>query len=406
MSIATTTKIEPTATPWMAVTSLSVLAFLLVGLEFMPASLLTPIAADLSITEGQAGLSIVVSGALAVMASLLGNTLLGHIDRRKTVLMYTAALTTSSLAVAIAPNFTVFLAGRALAGIAIGGFWSLSTSLAARLARKEDVTKAIALLQIGNASALVIAAPLGSFLEALIGWRTTFLVTVPIGVALLVWQLAVLPKMPPKASASIGAMVGLLNRKDFATGMAAIAVAFIGQNTLSIYLRPFLESVTGFHDVAVSFALLGLGLGGLAGLTLIGRVLRRGTNPVLIGLPVITAIIALTLIASGDVKPITASLLVLWGLFTSPLIVAWNAWMARTIPDNLEAGGGLQVALMQCALAGGAFVGGVLFDHVGWWSGFLLSSLLLIGSALLAAATVRSTANSSLKYQPEGVSHV
>lgn len=406
MSTATTTKIEPTATPWMAVTSLSVLAFLLVGLEFMPASLLTPIAADLAISEGQAGLSIVISGALAVMASLLGNTLLGHIDRRKTVLMYTAALTLSSLAVATAPNFTVFLAGRALAGIAIGGFWSLSTALAARLARKEDVTKAIALLQIGNASALVIAAPLGSFLEALIGWRTTFLVTVPIGVALLVWQLAVLPKMPPRASASVAAMVGLLNRRDFATGMAAIAIAFIGQNTLSIYLRPFLESVTGLDAVAVSFALLGLGLGGLAGLTLIGRVLRRGTNPVLIGLPVITAIIALALIALGDVQPITASLLVLWGLFTSPLIVAWNAWMARTIPDDLEAGGGVQVALMQCALAGGAFVGGVLFDHIGWWSGFLLSALLLIGSALLAAATVRIPNPSSLKYQPEGVPHV
>ncbi|MCA0943824.1 MFS transporter [Salipiger pacificus] len=406
MSTATTTKIEPTATPWMAVTSLSVLAFLLVGLEFMPASLLTPIAADLAISEGQAGLSIVISGALAVMASLLGNTLLGHIDRRKTVLMYTAALTLSSLAVATAPNFTVFLVGRALAGIAIGGFWSLSTALAARLARKEDVTKAIALLQIGNASALAIAAPLGSFLEALIGWRTTFLVTVPIGVALLVWQLAVLPKMPPRASASVAAMVGLLNRRDFATGMAAIAIAFIGQNTLSIYLRPFLESVTGLDAVAVSFALLGLGLGGLAGLTLIGRVLRRGTNPVLIALPVITAIIALFLIALGDVQPITASLLVLWGLFTSPLIVAWNAWMARTIPDDLEAGGGVQVALMQCALAGGAFVGGALFDHIGWWSGFLLSALLLIGSALLAAATVRIPNPSSLKYQPEGVPHV
>ncbi|WP_353474198.1 MFS transporter [Salipiger sp. H15] len=406
MSTATTTKIEPTVTPWMAVSSLSVLAFLLVGLEFMPASLLTPIAADLAISEGQAGLSIVISGALAVMASLLGNTLLGHIDRRKTVLMYTAALTLSSLAVATAPNFTVFLVGRALAGIAIGGFWSLSTALAARLARKEDVTKAIALLQIGNASALVIAAPLGSFLEALIGWRTTFLVTVPIGAALLVWQLAVLPKMPPRTSASVAAMVGLLNRRDFATGMAAIAIAFIGQNTLSIYLRPFLESITGLDAVAVSFALLGLGLGGLAGLTLIGRVLRRGTNPVLIGLPAITAIIALLLIALGDVRPITASLLVLWGLFTSPLIVAWNAWMARTIPDDLEAGGGVQVALMQCALAGGAFVGGVLFDHIGWWSGFLLSALLLIGSALLAAATVRIPNPSSLKYQPEGVPHV
>ena len=77
-------------------------------------------------------------------------------------------------------------------------------------------------------------------------------------------------------------------------------------------------------------------------------------------------------------------LLVLWGLFNTPIPVAWNTWMARVIPNDLEAGGGLQVALIQTAIAGGAIAGGVVFDMVGWWATFLLSSALLIASAVLA----------------------
>ncbi|WP_436280328.1 hypothetical protein [Rhizobium leguminosarum] len=47
---------------WGAVFALSLGAFALVASEFMPVSLLTPIASDLAIAEGQAGQAIAVSG--------------------------------------------------------------------------------------------------------------------------------------------------------------------------------------------------------------------------------------------------------------------------------------------------------------------------------------------------------
>ncbi len=249
MAIAMTLEHAPSAdgaaTSWASVTCLSLLTFLLVGLEFMPVSLLTPIARDLAVSEGQAGLAIAVSGLFAVITSLFGNSLLAGLDRRTVVLLYTAVLTASSLAVALAPNFVVFLAGRALVGIAIGGFWSLSTAILARLASGSDLPKAIALLQGGTAFAIVIAPPLGSFLGELIGWRGAFLVTVPVGLAALLWQLVVLPTMPPMQAVSVSSMFRLLRNRTFAVGMAATGLAFIGMNSLSIYLRPFLENVTG-----------------------------------------------------------------------------------------------------------------------------------------------------------------
>ena len=385
LTLDETVPADSTVTPWAAVTCLSLLTFLLVGLEFMPVSLLTPIAQDLAISEGQAGQAIAVSGLFAVITSLFGNAFLARLDRKTVVLLYTAVLVASSLAVALAPNFLVFLVGRALVGISIGGFWSLSTAILARLASGADLPKAIALLQGGTAFAVVIAAPLGSFLGGLIGWRGTFFITVPIGLAALVWQLAVLPKMPATAAVSVARIFGLLRNRRFAIGMAATSLAFIGQNALSIYLRPFLESVTGVELNGLSMMLLGLGIGGLAGTSIVGFVLRRHLAALLIGLPSGLAMLALLLIALGPFTAVTAALLVLWGFFTTPIPVAWNTWMTRIIPGELEAGGGLQVALIQFAIAGGAFAGGVLFDTAGWWSAFLLAAVLLAGSALLAA---------------------
>ena len=231
----------------------------------------------------------------------------------------------------------------------------------------------------------MIAAPLGSFLGELIGWRSTFLITVPIGLAALFWQLAVLPKMPPAEVVSASSMFRLLRNRTFAIGMAATGLAFIGMNSLSIYLRPFLENVTGLDVNALTLVLLGVGIGGLAGLSIVGFVLRRNLTAVLIALPSALALFALLLIAVGPFLWATAALLVLWGLFNTPIPAAWNTWMASVSPGDLEAGGGLQVALIQLAIAGGAFAGGMLFDTVGWWSAFLLAAVLLMGSAVLAS---------------------
>jgi len=381
---------EPSA--WGAVTCLSLLTFVLVASEFMPVSLLTPIANELAISEGQAGQAISVSGFFAVLTSLFGNALLSRFDRRMVVLFYTAILVVSGLAITFAPNYLVFMLGRALIGVSIGGFWSLSTAILARIVPDDDLPKAIAMLQGGTAFASVIAAPLGSFLGGLIGWRGAFFIVVPIGLTAIVWQLAVLPRMPVARQASEGKMFGLLGNRVFAIGMAATTLAFMGQFALSTYLRPFLESVTGLDVNTLSMVLLGLGLAGLIGTSLVGFILRAHLGAVLIGLPAMLAIIALSLIALGPSAIATAALLMLWGLFTTPIPVAWNTWMTRVIPNDLEAGGGLQVALIQFAITFGAFAGGLLFDGIGWWSPFALGALLLFGSASFAvAATTRGS---------------
>jgi predicted MFS family arabinose efflux permease len=229
-------------TPWLAVACLSLLTFVLIASEFMPVSLLTPIANELAITEGQAGQAISVSGLFAVVTSLFGNALLSHWDRKSATILYTVILVVSGLTITFAPNYLVFMVGRALIGVSIGGFWSLSTAILARLVTPADLPKAIAALQGGTAFASVIAAPLGSFLGGLVGWRGAFFIVVPIGITGIIWQLIVLPKLPPTHDVTARSMGRLLLRPVVAIGMAATTLAFMGQFALTTYLRPYLKA--------------------------------------------------------------------------------------------------------------------------------------------------------------------
>lgn len=379
-----------TGSAWGAVACLSLMTFVLVASEFMPVSLLTPIAGELGITEGQAGQAIAVSGLFAVVTSLFGNRLFGAIDRRVVVILYTAVLVASGFAVAMAPNYGVFMLGRALIGVSIGGFWSLSTAIIARIVITEDVPRALAMLQGGTALAAVVAAPLGAILGGLIGWRGAFLIVVPIGLAAMLWQIAVLPKLPADRPVSVSRMGQLLGQPAFAVGMAATTLAFMGQFALSTYFRPYLETVGGFDVNALSLVLLGLGVAGLAGASLAGLLLRYHLAALLVALPTALTVLALVMIPAGPAGWAVVPTLMLWGLFSTPIPVAWGTWMARIIPHDLEAGGGLQVALIQFAITAGAFGGGLLFDTAGWWSPFVLGAVLLAASTVLSALAARS----------------
>jgi predicted MFS family arabinose efflux permease len=371
---------------WGAVLSMALCVAVLIASEFMPVSLLSPIAADLGITEGRAGQAISISGVFAVVTSLLVAGLTRRIDRRLVVTGFTALLILSGLAVTFAPNYAFLMAGRALLGVAIGGFWSMSTSIVMRLVAADMVPRGLAMLNAGNAIAATVAAPLGSFLGAHVGWRGAFFLVVPLGLLALVWQWIGLPSLPPRGRKMSANVLSLLGRRPVALGMASILMLFMGQFALFTYLRPFLEGVTHLDIAALSAILLVMGLAGVAGTWCIGRLLRTRLFSILIVIPLVMAALAVGLIGLGAIPVPVSLLLVAWGFFGTAAPVGWGTWLSRTLPDDAEAGGGLQVAVIQLAITGGAAIGGGLFDAVGWWSAFAFGAVLLCGSAVFAFA--------------------
>ena len=372
-----------------AVLAMTLCAAALIASEFMPVSLLTPLARDLGMTEGQAGQAISVSGLFAVLTSLFTSAAAGRLDRRTVLLAFTLLMVVSGSIVAFAPNYAVLMAGRALLGVSIGGFWSMSTATVMRLVAPEEVPKALAILNGGNALAATVAAPLGSFLGAYVGWRGAFFCVVPLAALTFAWQMATIPPLPAERRSGAGAAFRLLGRPEVATGMLAILFLFMGQFALFTYLRPFLETVTRVDVFTLSLILLALGVTGAAGTYLVGSLLKASLYGVLVAIPLGMAAIAIALLNLGHQTAMTAALLAAWGLIGTPAPVGWGTWLSRTLPDDAEAGGGLMVATIQLAITLGASAGGLLLDRSGYGSTFGASAAMLGASALLAFLTWR-----------------
>ena len=375
---------------WGAVMAMALAAFALVASEFMPVSLLTPLAAELRISEGQAGQSIAISGAFALVTSLLLGTVVGRLDRKILLLGLTFLMVVSGTVAAFAPNYFLFMTGRALIGVAIGGFWSMSAATVMRLVPVRDVPRALAILNGGNALATVIAAPAGSYLGAIIGWRGAFFCLVPVAALALAWLLFSLPALRATERSEAGGILRLLKRPAVVIGMAAVSLLFMGQFALFTYLRPFLEGVTGVGAATLSLMLLVLGVAGFVGTTLIGAVLKDRLYPVLLAMPLVMAAVAGALVVFGHSAAAVTVLLAIWGLVGTAAPVGWWTWLARTLPQDAEAGGGLMVAVIQLAIMLGATLGGLLFDASGYRATFHLSAGLLIAAAVLALLAGRA----------------
>lgn len=376
---------------WSGVLAMTLCVFALIASELMPVSLLTPIAVDLHVSEGLVGQGIAISGAFAVLTSLSITQLAGALNRKTLLLALTGLMALSGAVVAMAPNYLTYMVGRALIGVVIGGFWSMSVATAMRLVPANQVPKALAIFNGGNALATVIAAPLGSYLGAVMGWRGAFFCLVPVAAIAFIWLWISLPSMPAGERTPGAANVfTLLKHRAVALGMAGCAAFFMGQFTLFTYLRPYLETVTQVDVTTLSLILLVIGAAGFIGTLIIGALLRHGLFRTLVTIPLLMATIALALIPFGSSLLAVAVLLGLWGLVATAAPVGWWSWIAQALPKNAEAGGGLMVAVIQLAIALGSTVGGLLFDSRGYQSTFVTSAGVLVLAALLTFLTSRA----------------
>lgn len=317
--------------------------FVLIASEFMPVSLLTPLATDFQVTEGMAGQGITISGLFAVVTSLFISVLTRSLNRKALLLGLTLLMGISGAMIALAPNYYIYMVGRALIGVAVGGFWSMSAAIAMRLVPTKQVSKALAIFNSGNALATVIAAPLGAYLGATIGWRGAFLSLVPIAIITIIWLWMSLPTMPTDSDnhqnrSQVFNIFSFFKYRVVTLGMLAIGLFFMGQFTLFTYVRPFLETVTKLDISMVTFILLLIGIAGFIETLLINRLLNRGFYRTLIVIPLLMASIGVSLIFFGHSLFAVIALLSIWGFIATAAPVGWWSWIPRIFSNNTEVG--------------------------------------------------------------------
>ncbi|WDF77223.1 MFS transporter [Mucilaginibacter sp. KACC 22773] len=374
---------------WPAVYAVSLAVAGLITSEFLPVSILTPIAKDLHITEGTAGQAISITALIAMFSSLFIAMITRKIDRRWVLLFFSVLQIFSNILVAFAPSFLVLTTGRILLGIAVGGFWAMSTATAMRLVPPRLISKALSIVYASVSIATVLAAPLGSFLGSMIGWRNVFLLVAGLGGLSLIWQAVTLPSMPPASPPKFRTLLDVLNHDLVKKGMLGVLFAFAGYAIFFTYLRPFLENITNVHVNTLTIILLCYGLANFIGALIARFMLDRKFSATMALAPFSMCFFTALLIFSGA-NMIAASLCIaFWGLAFGSVQVGWPTWLTLAIPDEAESGGSILVATTQLAITLGAGLGGLIFDKTGIKGTFGLGSLVLFLAALMAARALK-----------------
>ncbi|MGJ0479858.1 MFS transporter [Pantoea agglomerans] len=380
---------EPAESAWMAVISLTMGVFGLLTAEYLPASLLTPMAADLGVTEALAGQAVTVTAVVALFAGLMVPRLTRNYDRRNVLLGFTLLMIASNLLVALSSSLAILLVMRILLGIALGGFWSMAAAVAMRLVPAKSVPRALSIIFSGIAVGTVVSIPLGSYLGGLYGWRSAFIAATAVGVLTLIFQLFTLPGMAPNNVRVTASVMSVLRRPGIAIGMTGCVIAHTGQYALFTYIRPALENITQLNAGHLSLILLGFGVANFIGTLLAGWLMERSLRFTLIIMPALVGLAALSMISFPLEEKGLILLVALWGMAFGGVPVAWSNWVARSVPDQAETAGGMVVAAVQSSIAAGAALGGLLFTISGVTGVFITAGCIMFLATLVIGLKVR-----------------
>ena len=211
-----------------------------------------------------ASLSWILSGYTIVIAAgmIAAGRWADRLGRRRVFLTGMALFTVASAICAAAPGVGLLIAGRVLQGAGAAALTPASLALILHAFPKSRVPQAIALWGAAGALAAALGPTIGGLFVEAWGWRSVFVVNVPIGIATAI----VGPRLLDESRETIG------SRLPDLVGTAAVTIAVI-----LLALGIVQSGVWGWQNVRTVGALGG-------GLALVGAfVVRCATvpNPVL-----------------------------------------------------------------------------------------------------------------------------
>ncbi|GAB6859594.1 MFS transporter [Microbacterium xylanilyticum] len=379
--------VRPQPMRYSALLVMMATAFLLVTAEFLPGGLLTDIAAEIGVTPGQAGQMVTVTALAGLVVAPTIGLMLPRLDRRSLLVWMAIGATVSNIVVAIAPSLPLLLIARVLLGGALSGFWSMSVTVAARIAGPERLGRAMMFTSAGVSVATVAGVPLGVLLSQALDWRGVFAIAAA-GTGLLAVALRVaLPSVPAEGAARLSTLVETFRRPGIGLGIVGHVLVVLGHFLAYTYIRVALERVHDGGSVITPGTIILLlalfGIGGFIGNIAIGVIVDHSYRILAVITPFAIAAMALLMNAfTGSLRAIGVVVFV-WGFFFASWLLIVNTWIGHRMPDRLEAGGSLVVMGFQAAIMTAAAVGGVLVDAIGVTQVYAIGAAVLVVGAVL-----------------------
>ncbi|HAT0609636.1 TPA: sugar transporter [Salmonella enterica subsp. enterica] len=367
---------------WLRVVTLAIAAFIFNTTEFVPVGLLSDIAESFHMQTAQVGIMLTIYAWVVAVMSLPFMLLTSQMERRKLLICLFVLFIASHVLSFLAWNFTVLVISRI--GIAFDHaiFWSITASLAIRLAPAGKRAQALSLIATGTALAMVLGLPIGRVVGQYFGWRTTFFAIGMGALITLLCLIKLLPKLPSEHSGSLKSLPLLFRRPALMSLYVLTVVVVTAHYTAYSYIEPFVQNVAGLSANFATVLLLILGGAGIIGSLVFGKLGNRHASSLVSIAIALLVVCLLLLLPAADSEAHLAILSIFWGIAIMVIGLGMQVKVLALAPDATDVAMALFSGIFNIGIGAGALVGNQVSLH---WS---MSAIGYIGAIPACAALV------------------
>ena len=364
---------------WVSVCALAVGAFIFNTTEYIPIALLSDIGQSFGKPATEVGMMITVYAWIVALLSLPLMLMTKNIERRKLLLMLFALFALFHALSFFSRSFNILLVSRIGIALTHAVFWSITASLAVRLAPTGKTNQALGLLSTGTVLAMVLGIPLGRVVGQYFGWQLSFLLIGVCAAGVMVVLAKNLPALPSQNTGSLSSLPSLFKRRNLMLLYAMTVLIITAHFTAYSYIEPFVLQVGGFNAEQVTIVLSLYGLAGFAASYLFGKWFAKSQRLFMLGAVAVILLSALLLLPFASFPYAVYALVFIWGVAIVIVSLGMVSKVLAFASDATDVANSIYSGLYNVGIGGGALLG----HYVTVWFG--LSNIGIAG-ALLASA--------------------
>lgn len=374
----------------LALLALAISAFAIGTTEFISVGLLPLIADDLNISVTTAGLTVTLYALGVTFGAPVLTSLTTRVSRKTLLLLLMLVFIAGNSLAAAAGGIGTLLAARVISALAHGLFMSIASTIAADLVPENRRASAISIMFTGLTVATVTGVPLGTFLGQQLGWRAAFTAIVVIGILALIANLILVPAGLRKGTRTpLREQVKLVTNGRLLLAFAITALGYGGTFVVFTYLSPLLHEISGFQEKTVAVILLVYGIAIAIGNVIGGRAANRKPMNALFYMFALQAAVLLILTFTAPFKTaalITIFFMGLLAFMNVPGLQVYVVMLAdRFAPGARDVASAVNIAAFNAGIAIGAYLGGLVTDHMGLIHTAWVGAVMVFGAVLLTA---------------------
>lgn len=351
-------------TAWLRVVLLAIAAFVFNTTEFVPVGLLSDIAASYAMKTADVGIMLTIYAWVVALLSLPLMLLTRNIERRFLLSVLFILFIGSHVLSSVAWDFTSLVISRIGIALAHAVFWSITASLAIRVAPAGKKTQALSMLATGTALAMVLGVPIGRIVGQYLGWRTTFGMIGLSALVLLILLVRILPRLPSEHTGSLSSVPMLFRRPALVAMYILVTLVVTAHYTAYSYIEPFMQVVANADENFTTLLLLLFGSAGIIGSVLFSTLGNKFPSAMLLAaIGIITLSMGLLLFAA--VRPAAISLLcIFWGMAMMMIGLAMQVRVLSLAPDATDVAMSLFSGIYNIGIGAGALLGNQVSEHM------------------------------------------